>query len=83
MMTQTNRFSYQETKRFQAVKLPYKDDGLALAVFLPKKTENLQSLLKEWTYENWRESQARWEMKQVELKLPVSLLMRNMCLTIP
>ncbi|MEC1502504.1 serpin family protein [Bacillus sonorensis] len=70
MMTQTNRFSYQETKRFQAVKLPYKDDGLALAVFLPKKTENLQSLLKEWTYENWRESQARWEMKQVELKLP-------------
>ncbi|MED2942777.1 serpin family protein [Bacillus swezeyi] len=70
MMTQTNRFPYLQNKHFQAVKLPYKDERLSLAVFLPEKTENLQSFLKRLTYQNWRRWQAGWKMKQVELKLP-------------
>ena len=70
MMTQTNRFPYLENKHFQAVKLPFQDEGLSLAVFLPKKAANLEQLLAGMTHDQWRALQKGWTMKQVELKLP-------------
>ncbi|AYQ14881.1 serpin family protein [Bacillus paralicheniformis] len=70
MMTQTNRFPYLENKHFQAVKLPFQDEGLSLAVFLPKKAANLEQLLAGMTYDQWRALHKGWTMKQVELKLP-------------
>lgn len=44
MMTQNGQFSYQETPKFQAVKLPYKG-GLQMELYLPKTQADPQSLL--------------------------------------
>src|SRR6185503_17207858 len=45
MMEQSGRFGYQQGEDFQAVRLPYGEDRLAMCVLLPGSKSSLEKLL--------------------------------------
>ncbi len=56
MMSQAGIYRYYETDKFEAVSLPYGEEGaLAMYIFLPNSNSNLASLLQELTPENWNQ----------------------------
>jgi serpin B len=55
MMRQTRKFRYQEDTGFQAVRLPYAGERLAMFVFLPATNSSPQKLLAELNGDVWRE----------------------------
>src|SRR5208282_3121508 len=55
MMSQHKTFSYQENNDFQAVRLPYTGNGLAMYLFLPAKNSSPQRLLADFSGTNWNE----------------------------
>jgi serine protease inhibitor len=55
MMSQHKTFSYLENGDFQAVRLPYAGDGLAMYLFLPAKNSSPQKLVAEFRGGKWTE----------------------------
>ncbi|MEG4856195.1 serpin family protein [Microcoleus sp. K1-B6] len=56
MMSQEGSYGYYETDKFQAVSLPYGEEGaLAMYIFLPDSNSNLATFLQELTPENWNQ----------------------------
>ncbi|MEG3980014.1 serpin family protein [Microcoleus sp. T3B2] len=56
IMSQEDSYGYYETDKFQAVSLPYGEEGaLAMYIFLPNSNSNLATFLQELTPENWNQ----------------------------
>jgi serine protease inhibitor len=56
MMSQKGIYGYYETDTFQAVSLPYGEEGaLAMYIFLPNSHSNLATFLQQLTPENWNQ----------------------------
>jgi serine protease inhibitor len=73
LMYRKTGFRYFETGSFQAVDLPYKDERLAMSVFLPKAREGLPALEAELTGARLREWLGRLDRetpREVRLHLP-------------
>jgi serine protease inhibitor len=54
MMTRTDDFSYRRGTGYQAVRLPYKDQQLAMYVFLPDADSSPEKLLAIMNGDNWQ-----------------------------
>lgn len=73
LMYRKDPFRYFETASFQAIDLPYKDERLAMSVFLPKRRDGLPALEAELTGARLREWLARLDgetPREVRLHLP-------------
>lgn len=53
MMNQEGEFLYLETDDFQAVDLPYGDERFSMTIFLPRPGKSVDSLIAQFTPENW------------------------------
>ncbi|HTV95114.1 MAG TPA: serpin family protein [Steroidobacteraceae bacterium] len=53
MMTQTRHFDYRDGPDYQAVRLPYAGDNLAMYVFLPTSDSSLADLVGKLTGDAW------------------------------
>lgn len=53
MMNQEGEFLYLETADFQAVDLPYGDECISMTIFLPRPGKSVDSLIAQFTPENW------------------------------
>ena len=67
MMHQNNRFEYAENDLYQAIRLPYGNEGYSMEVFLPQEGKSLEDLLGELDGANWKFKGMSYE---VDLKLP-------------
>ena len=67
MMHQNNRFEYAENDLYQAIRLPYGNEGYSMEVFLPQEGKSLEDLLVELDGANWKFKGMSYE---VDLKLP-------------
>ena len=54
MMTQTKTFTYRRGTGYQAVRLPYQDENLAMYVFLPDTNSSPEKLLGIMTGDSWQ-----------------------------
>ena len=54
MMAQRSSYPYLATDRFQAVDLPYGDGIFAMTIFLPQSSVHVDSLIAQFTPENWQ-----------------------------
>ena len=76
MMNATKHYPYLETADFQAVKLPYKGNELAMVVVLPKKDDGLANLEEQITPKMLSETLGSWQQggrfrsEEVILTLP-------------
>jgi serine protease inhibitor len=70
LMHQTHDFSYLETEKFQAVRLPYGNGRLSLLVFLPSKDFNLSDFCAGLTPDNWNQWMGQFREGKVRLSLP-------------
>ena len=70
-MFQSGEYRYYETENFQAVSLPYGNDGkLSLYVFLPSKNSNLTAFYQQLNAENWESWMNSFTNKQGSIRLP-------------
>jgi serpin B len=71
MMSQTGDYKYYETEQFQAVSLPYGQDGkVSLYIFLPKQNSNLKAFAENLNAENWDKWMSQFSHRQGSIKLP-------------
>ena len=56
MMSLSKRFTYQEVPGYQAVRLPYKGENLAMYVLLPAKNWTPEKLLTVMDGDSWRQT---------------------------
>jgi serpin B len=63
-------FMYCSNDLFQAVDLPYGDDWYSMSVFLPRHGVDIDSLIGEFTQENWNEWTGGFEPDSGRLHLP-------------
>ncbi|QLE57692.1 serpin family protein [Nostoc sp. TCL26-01] len=71
MMSQTGDYRYYENDQFQAVSLPYGQDGrVSLYVFLPKQKSNLQVFQQNLNAENWEKWMSQFNKRKGSIKLP-------------
>ena len=70
LMSQDGELSYLETPQFQAVRLPYGEDRLAMYVFLPKSKTGLDAFLGTVSPVQWRKWIARMQTTELTLYLP-------------
>jgi serpin B len=72
-LNQEGPFKLLEEASFQALYLPYKDNSLAMVVFLPWSTNGLAALEKNLSAENlgqWLEALDRSRVRKVKVELP-------------
>ena len=70
LMHQTHHFSYLETEKFQAVRLPYGNGRLNLFVFLPSKDSSLTDFCTGITPDRWNQWMEQFREEKVRLSLP-------------
>ncbi|HIK04339.1 MAG TPA: serpin family protein [Trichormus sp. M33_DOE_039] len=71
MMSQTGEYKYYETEQFQAVSLPYGQDGkVSLYVFLPKQNSDLKAFSQNLNAENWDKWMSQFSQREGSIKLP-------------
>lgn len=71
MMSQTGNYLYYENQQFQAVSLPYGEDGkISFDVFLPKQNSTLNEFYQNLNAENWEKWMAQFKKQQVNIRLP-------------
>ncbi|AFY47962.1 serine protease inhibitor [Nostoc sp. PCC 7524] len=71
MMSQTGDYKYHETEQFQAVSLPYGQDGrVSLYIFLPKENTNLKALTQNLNTENWGKWMSQFRQREGFIQLP-------------
>lgn len=70
-MTLYESLPYFENEQFQAVSLPYGDDGkMTMDVFVPKEGQDTESFLKSWTSENWSKWNGSFETAPGSIRMP-------------
>jgi serpin B len=71
MMTQTKTFTYRRGTGYQAVRLPYEDENLAMYVFLPDTNSSPEKLLSIMSGDTWqRVTMPGFSEKEGTLVLP-------------
>lgn len=71
MMSQTGEFRYYENHQFQAVSLPYGEDGkVSFYIFLPKPESNLQTFYQNLNFENWEKWMSQLRNQDGFIRLP-------------
>jgi serine protease inhibitor len=71
MMSQTGNYRYYETEQFQAVSLPYGEDGkISFYIFLPKKNSNLKTFYQSLNAENWEKWMGQFSKQEGNIRLP-------------
>ncbi len=70
MMSQQGDFRYLFNSVFQAVDLPYGDGEFSMTVFLPCPEADINSLIAEFTQENWDEWVSSFSEQSLQLFLP-------------
>ena len=71
MMSQSGDYKYYETEKFQAVSLPYGEDGrVSFYVFLPKQNSNLESFYESLNAANWEKWMSQFALRNGSLRLP-------------
>jgi serpin B len=71
LMSQSGEYKYYENKKFQAVSLPYGNDGrLSLYVFLPSDNSSLTAFYQDLNADNWEKWMAQFRNRQGSIRLP-------------
>jgi serine protease inhibitor len=71
MMSQKGDYKYLENQQFQAVSLPYGNDGkISLYVFLPKQNSNLKAFSQTLNAENWDKWMSQFHKREGSIRLP-------------
>jgi len=70
MMQQEGVFRYFETDEFQAIDLPYGDEKFSMTILLPNEQTVLDSLIDQFTPENWAGWMASFSEAKGILMLP-------------
>lgn len=71
MMSQRGKYKYYETDRFQAVSLPYGEDGrISFYVFLPKNNSSLQAFYQNLNATNWEKWMTQFQRREGSIRLP-------------
>jgi serine protease inhibitor len=71
MMAKTGSFTYRRGTGYQAVRLPYRDERLAMYVFLPDTNSSPETLLTHLNGDTWqRVTRPGFAAKEGTLKLP-------------
>ena len=71
MMSQSGDYKYYESEKFQAVSLPYGEDGrVSFYVFLPKQNSNLNSFYESLNAANWEKWMSKFALRNGSLRLP-------------
>ena len=70
IMSQSGRMKYGETNETLALELPYKNDGYAMLLLLPKDSEKFATWESEITTEKWNALRAAMKPEQIDLRMP-------------
>ncbi|MBN2169648.1 MAG: serpin family protein [Actinobacteria bacterium] len=70
MMFNSGDYRYMENEQFQAVRLPYGDDNVAMYVFLPKDTQGLESFIENLNAEEWNTWMTQFSQMEGDIRLP-------------
>jgi serine protease inhibitor len=71
MMSQKGKYKYLENQEFQAVNLPYGNNGrISLYVFLPKQNSNLKAFSQTLKAENWDKWMSQFSKREGSIRLP-------------
>ncbi len=70
MMMQTHNLKYLQQSNYQAARLPYVGENLAMYVFLPATDSSLESLLTELTGDTWEQVRQKFRNTDGTLVLP-------------
>ncbi|MBM7599588.1 serpin B [Virgibacillus halotolerans] len=71
LMKQKRELAYMENDNFQAVSLPYGEDGeMSMNIFLPKKNIDMIDFQEMLTNENWAEWKSEFQRKKGTIMLP-------------
>jgi serpin B len=84
MMTQSKTFAYRHGPGYQAVRLPYEGENLAMYVFLPETNSSLEQLLGIMDGDNWqRVTRPGFTEKEGRLVLPKFMIEYSVALNEP
>lgn len=71
LMKQKRELAYMENDNFQAVSLPYGEDGeMSMNIFLPQKNIDMIDFQEMLTIENWAEWKSEFQRKKGTIMLP-------------
>lgn len=71
LMSQSGKYRYYENEKFQAVSLPYGNDGkLSLYVFLPHDNSSLTAFYQDLNADNWEKWIEQFRNRQGSIRLP-------------
>lgn len=71
MMSQTGEYRYYENDQFQAVSLPYGEDGrIGFYIFLPKQESDLSSFYQNFNFDNWEKWISQFRNRDGFIRLP-------------
>lgn len=70
LMTREDKFQYFENSDFQAIDLPYGDGDFTMIVFLPRMSKDIDSLIAEFSQENWNRWISNFSERKGTLELP-------------
>ena len=70
LMTREDKFQYFENSDFQAIDLPYGDGDFSMIVFLPRMSKDIDSLIAEFSQENWSRWIRSFSERKGTLELP-------------
>ena len=69
-MIQNRRFRYGESDAGQVVQLPYRDDGLAMTIFLPTQNVSIENWLQQNGDDAWKSLVGTLNWREGEVRLP-------------
>jgi len=69
-MIQNRRFRYGESDAGQMVQLPYRDDGLAMTIFLPAQDVSVENWLRQNGDDAWKSLVGALDWREGEVRLP-------------
>lgn len=70
MMTREGEFQYFDNDRFQAIDLPYGDGDFSMTIFLPRPQTSIDSLITEFSQENWDKWINSFSKQELTLHMP-------------
>ena len=70
MMKQEGEFRYLANSDFQAIDLPYGDGDFSMTVLLPQPQRDIDSLIAEFSQENWNKWIKGFSKQELTLQLP-------------
>lgn len=71
MMSQKGDYKYYENEQFQAISLPYGEDGkISFYIFLPQQKSNLKAFYQNLNLENWKKWIAQFKKQEGFIRLP-------------